>query len=286
MLARASAMGASFLVLVAIFVPLERLFPARPGQRMARPALGVDAMFFVGQYMVWNGASIAILVVVQAAIAAHARAFQSGAARLPMGIAIGVAVVAGDLLVYAFHRACHAWGPLWRFHAVHHSAEHLDFLAAHREHPVDGIATQLCQNLPAMALGIPAFGLAALAVFRGIWAVFVHSNVRVPLGPLRWVLGAPELHHWHHACVTRTVHNFANLAPWIDLVFGTHHCPEAGEAYALGLGEKRRRGYLGELARPFGRDQGIGRAHGPARACADERADERSEEGAPARRCG
>ena len=44
----------------------------------------------------------------------------------------------GDLLIYWGHRLQHHSALLWRFHAVHHSAEHLDWLAAHREHPPAG----------------------------------------------------------------------------------------------------------------------------------------------------
>jgi sterol desaturase/sphingolipid hydroxylase (fatty acid hydroxylase superfamily) len=247
---RLLAMGASLLILIVVFVPLERAFPARPEQRVLRPGLAVDAVFFAGQYLVWSVVSVAILAQAQHLLA---RFGWSGLAprTLPIALACVLAVVLGDVLVYWFHRACHAWAPLWRFHAVHHSAEHLDFLAAHREHPLDGILTQLCQNLPAFLLGVPLGPLAALAVLRGMWAIFVHSNVRLPLGPMRWILGAPELHHWHHARVPRTMHNFANLAPWIDAVFGTHHCPEGPERYALGLDEPWPTGYLAQLARPF-----------------------------------
>jgi sterol desaturase/sphingolipid hydroxylase (fatty acid hydroxylase superfamily) len=123
---------------------------------------------------------------------------------------------------------------LWRFHAVHHSAEHLDWLAAHREHPIDGLLTQICQNLPFFVVGVRMDAIGALVVFRGAWALFVHSNVRLPLGPFRWLLGAPELHHWHHARVTPTRHNFANLAPWLDLLFRTHHLPDPSESFELG----------------------------------------------------
>ncbi len=155
----------------------------------------------------------------------------------PSWAQIIAAVALGDLAVYWFHRACHTFEPLWRFHAVHHSAEHLDFLAAHREHPFDGIVTQLSVNLPAFVMGFPLHRIAAFLALRGMWAVFIHSNVRLPLGPLRWLLGAPELHHWHHARLAQTRHNFSNLAPWVDIVFGTYHCPEGPETYPLGLTE-------------------------------------------------
>ena len=53
-------------------------------------------------------------------------------------------------------------------------------------------------NLPIFLLGFPIETLAALIAFRGIWAIYIRSHVRLPIGPLRWFVGAPELHHWHH----------------------------------------------------------------------------------------
>lgn len=133
---------------------------------------------------------------------------------------------------------------------MHHSAEHLDFLAAHREHPLDGVVTQICINLPGMLLDLPFAALGGLIAFRGLWAIFIHSNVRLPLGPLRLLFGAPELHHWHHARVSVTRHNFANLAPYLDRMFGTSHRPRDPETYPLGLTESWPRRYLAQLVRP------------------------------------
>jgi sterol desaturase/sphingolipid hydroxylase (fatty acid hydroxylase superfamily) len=243
---------ASLALLALAFVPLERAFPARAGQRILRPAFAVDLCFFFGQYLVWNGASLALLAVVQRSLDGAApagwRALTDGAPTWGRALA---AIVLGDVLVYWFHRACHRFDLLWRFHAVHHSARHLDWLAAHREHPLDGIGTQLCANLPAFLIGFPVGSLAGLIAFRGMWAIFVHSNVRLPLGPLRPLLGAPELHHFHHARARRTRHNFANLAPWLDLLFGTHHLPDPGACYPLGIDEPWPTAYLDQLAHPF-----------------------------------
>lgn len=252
LIARAITAAASLLLLAAVFVPLERAFPARPGQAVFRPAIAVDACFFAGQYLCFGAIAVGVLGWIQRhladTVAAPARAALSP---LPTWLLCVAAVVLGDLLVYGFHRACHAFAPLWKFHAVHHSARHLDFLAAHREHPLDGLLTQTCQNLPALALGVPMGWLAALAILRGMWGIFIHSNVRLPLGPLRLLLGAPELHHWHHAKDPRMAHNFANLAPWIDVLFGTYHRPEGAETYELGLEEEWPRGYLAQLVHPF-----------------------------------
>jgi sterol desaturase/sphingolipid hydroxylase (fatty acid hydroxylase superfamily) len=240
----------SLAVLVVCFVPLERAFPARV-QRMLRPEIATDGAFFLGQYLVFTTASVAVLGEVAKAYAHGLPNAVDAARSIPLPARLVLAIAAGDVAVYWFHRASHRFDFLWRFHSVHHSSEHLDWMAAHREHPVDGVLTQLCQNAPAILLAAPLGSVAWFAVFRGMWAVFVHSNTRLPLGPLRWILGSPELHHWHHARLdANDVANFANLAPWLDLLFGTHHLPAASRDYAMGDGE-RRRSKVGLLIRPF-----------------------------------
>ena len=244
----------NLVVLAAVFVPLERVFSARPGQPILRPAFALDGCFFFGQYLLTSAASLATLGVASDLLRAHGASLRV-ASHWPAWASIVVAVMLGDLVVYWFHRACHRFDLLWRFHAVHHTSEHLDWLAAHREHPLDGITTQLCMNLPAMLLGVRMELLAGAAVLRGMWAIFVHSNARVPLGPLRWLLGAPELHHWHHARLPggAPTHNFANLAPYLDVLFGTHHCPalDGEERYPLGLDERWEPSWLHMMLRPF-----------------------------------
>jgi sterol desaturase/sphingolipid hydroxylase (fatty acid hydroxylase superfamily) len=251
--ARALHAAVSFALLAAVFWPLERLFPARHGQPLVRPRWWTDALFFAGQYLAWSALALFILDGVSSGLdASPLGGLRADFARLPFAVQAVAFVALSDLSVYGFHRACHAWGPLWRFHAVHHTAERLDWLAAHREHPVDGILTQLAVNLPGILLGFPLGTLAWFAAFRGMWAIFIHSNVRLPLGPLRVLFGAPELHHWHHARDAKPA-NFANLAPWTDLLFGTYHLPRGAEDWELGLAAPAPRSYLGLLLYPFQR---------------------------------
>jgi sterol desaturase/sphingolipid hydroxylase (fatty acid hydroxylase superfamily) len=235
----------SLLVLAVMFGPLERAFAARPEQRPWRAGSGVDLAFFFGQYLVWSALALLALDQVRVAVGG------TFAPSWPLAVEVVAAVVLGDLLVYGWHRACHAVPVLWRFHAVHHTAERLDWLAAHREHPLDGVTTQLAQNLPAMVLGLSLGEVGALVVFRGMWGAFIHSNVRLDVGWLRFALGAPALHHHHHARDAARVMNFANLAPWIDVVFGTYERPTGPETYALGVPEPAPRGYLALLWWPF-----------------------------------
>ncbi|AEI66268.1 sterol desaturase family protein [Corallococcus macrosporus] len=246
----------SFAVLALMFWPLEKAWAARPGQPLLRPGFRTDLAYFVAQYLVL--APLALFVLTGVKTLCHGEVLmglQAAVARQPWWLQALEAVVLGDLLVYGFHRLSHQVDCLWRFHAVHHSAEHLDWLAAHREHPVDGLLTQLVVNLPALLMGFPLATLAMLITFRGMWAIFIHSNVRLPLGPLGFLFGAPELHHWHHARERQTRHNFGNLAPWTDWLFGTYHRPTGPETYPLGLVEAYPQRFLAQLLAPTAQPQ-------------------------------
>jgi sterol desaturase/sphingolipid hydroxylase (fatty acid hydroxylase superfamily) len=211
----------------------------------------VDVCFFLGQYLLWSAAVLWLLSrfgdwldgIVPAS-------FRAQVAAQPWWLQAVEVVLLSDLFVYWGHRLQHRVGFLWRFHAVHHSAEHLDWLAAHREHPIDTVYTMGLINLPAFVLGFPLETIAALVAFRGIWAIYIHSNVRLPLPrPLRVLVGAPELHHWHHDRA-RDAGNYANISPIMDVLFGTYVCPDH-EPAAFGLSEPMPRGYVAQLLHPL-----------------------------------
>ena len=253
--------GLAFLALFLVFRPLEFAHPAREGQRVLRPQFWTDVGFLVGQYVLFNALVLRALAYAQPWIrAAMPVGVRSCVGALPVWVQAILVILGGDLLIYWGHRLQHRVGFLWRFHSIHHSAEHLDWLAAHREHPVDAIYTQLLVNLPIFALGFPLRTLALFAAFRGLWAVYIHANVRLPIGPLRVLIGAPELHHlYHHRA--RDSGNYANVSPLMDVLFGTYRCPDH-EPPALGTDEPVPAGYLGQLAYPFGLAKRRGSAGG------------------------
>ena len=234
-----------------VFAPLERAFPAK-NQPFFRAGWSTDLAFFLGQYLLWNGGVFTLLELFQSSlngIAPHAfRAAISSQAWAWQAVEV---VFLSDFFVYWGHRLQHRADILWRFHAIHHSAEHLDWLAAHREHPLDTIYTIGLINLPAFIMGFPIPTLGFLLAFRGIWAIYLHSNVRLPIGPLRVLIGAPELHHWHHSR-ERYSCNYGNICPLMDILFGSYRCPPH-EPEALGVSEKMPRGYLGQILYPFQR---------------------------------
>jgi sterol desaturase/sphingolipid hydroxylase (fatty acid hydroxylase superfamily) len=240
----------SFFFLALVFRPLELVFPAKPGQRFFRPAWGTDLCFFLGQYLFWHGLVIWLLLVFRQWLGGIVPSdFREAVASQPWWLQFLEVILLSDLLIYWGHRLQHRVGFLWRFHAVHHSAEHLDWLAAHREHPLDTVYTVGLINLPAILLGFPLTTIAGFIAFRGIWAIYIHSNVRIRIGPLRMLIGSPELHHWHHDR-DRDAGNYANLSPLMDILFGTYRCPDH-EPKHFGLKDPGPRTYPGHLIRPF-----------------------------------
>lgn len=244
------ATGLSLLFLLLVFVPMEKVFPAKYRQPFFRPSWMLDLCFFAGQYLLWNGLVFWTLSYSGSWLSAILpQGFRQAVAGQSWWLQAAEVIVLSDFLIYWAHRLQHKVGFLWRFHKVHHSATHLDWLAAHREHPLDTIYTVGIINLPAFILGFPLETIAGLIAFRGIWAIYIHSNVRLPIGPLRVLIGAPELHHWHHD-LDRDAGNYANISPLMDKLFGTYTCPDH-EPEKFGIRETFPENYVGQMLHPL-----------------------------------
>lgn len=240
----------TFGIFFAVFLPLERLF-AIHRQKVFRREYFTDVLFFLGQYVLWNGFVVYLLAWMDRGLdMLPLGGVRSWSAALPLWAQVIVVVFLCDLGIYWGHRLQHRIPFLWRFHRVHHTAEHLDWIAAYREHPLDNLYTRTIENLPALALGFPLEVLAGLIVFRGIWGLVIHSNADIPIGPLKYILGSPKLHHWHHAVGKGNDCNYANLMPLMDVIFGTYHEPrEMPERY--GTTEPVSHNYFAQLASPL-----------------------------------
>ncbi len=242
------------LVIVLIFVPLERLIPTRREQKIFRPAWPTDLGHFLISGVIIRagiiGLSGALLMGVPFLVPAPVRA---AVASQPAWLAFIEILILADLGFYFTHRAFHTFPWLWRFHAVHHSIKEMDWLAAHRVHPIDQILTKTVSLLPVMALGFAAPPLVAWAFLYQWQSLLIHSNARVKFGPLRWVLASPQFHHWHHANEQAAYDkNFAGQLPIIDWLFGTLHLPRGDDLPArYGVDDPVPSTYAGQLLYPF-----------------------------------
>src|SRR3954452_4200652 len=240
----------AMVVLVAIFVPMEKVFALHP-RPARRDRWKTDAVHFVVNNMLITVGLVVALVV--AIVALHWAAnpdVQAAVASQPWWAQFVEAVLLADLAQYWAHRATHEVPFLWRFHKVHHSIEEMDWLAAGRLHPIDSVFTRACAIVPLYVLGFSKATFGAYLGLTAVQAIFIHANVRFRFGFLRWVTATPEFHHWHHAAAPID-RNFAGNLPLLDVIFGTCHLPKHSMPEAYGITEPVPDGYLAQLRWPF-----------------------------------
>jgi sterol desaturase/sphingolipid hydroxylase (fatty acid hydroxylase superfamily) len=245
----------NLIVFSVLFVPLEQLFPKRTDQPILRPSWRIDLTYFFFSAVLVQLTTILTLkpamILFSWAVNAH---IQSWVGSLPFAFQfLGILLVA-DLTQYWVHRLFHSVPLLWRFHAVHHSAESMDWLAGSRLHLVDVAVTRGITYIPIYLLGFAEGPLFAYIVFVSIQATFIHSNLRFEFGPLRWLMATPQFHHWHH-CADRDLvdKNFAVHLPVLDWLFGTFYLPKGVWPTSYGVigGATPSKGYFGQLIQPF-----------------------------------
>lgn len=222
------------LLTAALITPLEVLWPANEGQRLLRRGLGLDLVLaglmpLTGRAL--GGALVGGLVgLLRGPLAGLHGAFGA----LPLGVELLIAVVLSDLCMYGAHRLSHAVPALWRLHRWHHSSAELDWVSAHRQHPLEVAWHMLAANLPVALLGLPVESVLGWVLLQRLHTAFVHANVNIGAGPWERVIGGPRFHRWHHSA-DRANLNYASLLPLWDVLFGSFDLP-AGAPERTGLG--------------------------------------------------
>jgi sterol desaturase/sphingolipid hydroxylase (fatty acid hydroxylase superfamily) len=185
----------TFLVLAfLLFVPLQHFFPAdrarrRRGGRWADTVhtwlnpvvIGTAAFLVVGLVDVGLRA-VAGELGLRTELAAYRRLLEGLPGWAHFLAATGLSALCG----YWIHRALHEWPPLWRLHAIHHSSDPVDWLSAHRQHPLEVLLIVVATAGPPALLGLSPPALLAFAMFRRLHLAFHVSVHRSPLrDPLR-----------------------------------------------------------------------------------------------------
>lgn len=241
------------------FTLLAHLWPVAPHQRLLRPLWLTDLGYWLLSPLLGRGAVRIALILVLAPVVFllyrtldpdRLQGFGPLAAQpLPLQ-AIEVLLLA-DLAGYWSHRLFHG-RQLWRFHAVHHSARELDWLAAARVHPLNELGSRILATVPLVALGFHPLVLAGYAPFLTLYAVFLHANLNWDFGPLRAVIASPVFHRWHHSRDTAARdRNFAGFFPFWDILFGTYHMPRGQRPSELGIDEPMPASLWRQLLYPF-----------------------------------
>jgi lathosterol oxidase len=247
----------NLLLLGLVFVPLERLFPLKPEQSSFRPGWTTDVMHLVVSHV---GVQILALATFAPAALAFSWAvyppLQEALQAQPIAIQAIEIILVTDLAQYWIHRGFHTVPFTWRFHAVHHSSEQMDWLAAPRVHLVEILVTRGLSFIPVFVLGFDQLAIVVYLVFVSGHAIFIHANVNWNLRWLEPFLVTPRFHHWHHSAQAEAWDkNFAVHVPWLDRLFGTLYFPKRDWPSKYGVDDRAHPtgGYLDQLAYPFRR---------------------------------
>lgn len=247
-----------FIILPALCIGLERLWPQVKNTRVLRAGFAADVLWYLCQTVVsrvvapWVVFFAVLPVFLFGGLALDDYWTGFGpASRLPFAAQVVIVFIAGDFLSYWQHRLFHT-RRAWPIHAVHHSSEKLDWLSTTRFHPFNEIGAQLVYVAPLIAVGLSPLAFVVLAPFTATYAVFLHLNVGLSFGPLRHVVASPVFHRWHHTQAAAAQNkNFAGFLPLWDVLFGTFYHPRDKTPAGFGTGDPVPAGFVAQLLYPL-----------------------------------
>jgi sterol desaturase/sphingolipid hydroxylase (fatty acid hydroxylase superfamily) len=165
--------------------------------------------------------------------------------QVPAWLALPLAVIALDFVIWMQHVMMHAVPALWRLHRVHHADLDYDLTTGTRFHPLEMVLSMGVKFAAIAVLGPPVLAVIIFEVLLNATAMFNHGNVRLGPAAERWLrrlVVTPDMHRVHHSVRVEETHsNFGFNLPWWDLLFGTYRAqPRDGHAaMAIGIREHR-----------------------------------------------
>jgi sterol desaturase/sphingolipid hydroxylase (fatty acid hydroxylase superfamily) len=241
-----------------MFAPIERFWPHNREQRLFRTEWREDLFYYLISSMlvqIFTYLALAPSSVINAQTAGLA-GIRAAIGGQPWVLQFIEAMLLTDLAQYWFHRAFHRVPFLWGFHAVHHSAKAMDWLAGARMHFVEIILLRGVTSLPLLTFGFLPSVMQAYVALVYVYSGLVHANLRGDFDRFGHLMVTPRFHHWHHGIEKEAIDvNFAIHFPLWDKLFGTFFLPKARWPSGYGIGEKMPQGYWRQLAYPFVRSQ-------------------------------
>lgn len=237
-----------------MFAPMERFAPRRPEQRLFRPEWREDLFYYLVSSMMVQ--LITFLTLAPSGFVNAHFGWLDGTRdvvrSLPWLVQFALAMLLTDFVQYWFHRLFHRVPFLWGFHAVHHSARSMDWLAGSRMHFVEIVLLRGVTSLPLLTLGFLPSVMQAYVGLVYVYASLVHANLRGDFDVLGRFLVVPRFHHWHHAIEPEGIDkNFAIHFPFLDRLFGTYHLPKGRWPQGYGVPEQVPSGYWAQFRYPF-----------------------------------
>jgi sterol desaturase/sphingolipid hydroxylase (fatty acid hydroxylase superfamily) len=206
----------------------ERIWPAERRPVLARGHVQ-DACFLALHAVVVIPLMTLLSVGAAALIGSQARWIElRPAERWPGWLLIPLTIVAMDGANWLAHYADHRLGPLWRFHALHHSQEELSVLTSFRAHPLMHTTGFLLATVPVVAL-MPGRPIAPVLITVYVCiGTLQHANLRWSFGPLGRLIVSPAYHRLHHAPDTQDVNLGVVLTIW-DVLAGRARFPSPSD---------------------------------------------------------
>jgi len=155
---------------------------------------------------------------------------------LPWPVRIVIGAIVADFALYWVHRLMHTNRLAWRTHVFHHTIEHLWWLSGSRT----SLTHLFLFAVPQVFIAYALLGLspAEAGITFGIGIVvnvWIHTNISVDIGPLRWLFITPDYHRIHHGARGLSRKNLAFVLTVWDRMFGTYADPEKAGEFPLGF---------------------------------------------------
>lgn len=240
-----------------LFIPLEKLFGRLSQQPLFRDEWREDLFYFLVSSVFVQTLTMFTLAPSMTLLnyTSDWSTFRQTIASQPLWLQVIAIMFLTDFVQYWFHRAFHQIPFLWGFHAVHHSAKKMDWLAGSRMHIVEIIGLRSMTVIPMYLLGFAESALHIYILLVYLNATFVHANVRFNVEWLKPLIVTPRFHHWHHGIEKEAIDvNFAIHFPLFDKLFGTYYMPKNQWPSGYGIGgHPVPNGYWKQFLYPFKR---------------------------------
>lgn len=237
-----------------IFVLIEKMFPLYKGQSVFRKEWQTDLAHFVVNHFLVGLILLTVNFLIHRVFGWMVHGgFQDLVRSIPFIPQLLLCILVADLMQYWTHRAYHEIPFLWKFHAVHHSAKTMDWIAGSRMHVLELVFTRVCVLGPLYVFGFDKSVMDAYIIVVGFQAVFNHANVHLPWGPLKYLVVTPDFHHWHHSSDDAAIDkNYSAHYAFLDYLFGTvvKSKQQFPEKYGV-VGDYVPEGFVKQQAFPF-----------------------------------
>jgi sterol desaturase/sphingolipid hydroxylase (fatty acid hydroxylase superfamily) len=237
-----------------LFIPFERLFPRLAEQQVFRDEWREDLFYYFVSSMMVQALTFLTFAPAKSILAiGHFATVRAWVGGLPFVVQFVAIMFLTDVVQYWVHRVFHRVPWLWKFHAVHHSARSMDWMAGARMHFVEIFVLRSMTVIPMFVLGFSDNAMHAYIFLVYLYSTFVHANLGWRFGWLEKFFVTPRFHHWHHGIEKEAIDvNFAVHFPILDRIFGTYFLPKDRWPEGYGIaGHPVPKGYLAQFKYPF-----------------------------------